>query len=62
MANTDKRKALRSWAYTMGMDCGLHGPNGLNCHYTIFATADMTADWERGKADAIALLTGQVPQ
>lgn len=39
-------------AYDYGKDCGLRGPNETNCNFRIFATRELTTEWERGKADA----------
>ena len=36
-------------AYKMGYDCGLNGANTTNCHFSLFSTAENTAEWERGK-------------
>lgn len=35
--------------YEAGMDCALSGPNPGNCHFTYFATPEMTAEWTRGR-------------
>ena len=52
-------KISKSWpkvtpeqAYKYGLDCGRHGVDPLNCHFSIFATPENTAEWERGKRDA----------
>jgi hypothetical protein len=37
------------YAYRMGHDCGLNGPNKTNCHFRIFSTREFTNEWERGK-------------
>jgi hypothetical protein len=39
-------------AYDAGVDCAKNGANTTNCHFTIFATPELTAAWERGKTDA----------
>jgi hypothetical protein len=39
--------------YRMGFDCGAHGPDVTNCHFRFFCDAEHTAEWERGKADAV---------
>ncbi|HLZ39438.1 MAG TPA: hypothetical protein VKQ11_00655 [Candidatus Sulfotelmatobacter sp.] len=38
--------------YSAGYDCGKNGPNGRNCHFGLFCTAENTREWERGKRDA----------
>ena len=35
--------------YEMGYDAGLHGPNLVNSHFSIFSTPEATREWERGK-------------
>jgi hypothetical protein len=40
------------WAYAMGRDCALNGPNQTNCHFSLFATPEQTRAWEKGKAEA----------
>lgn len=37
-------------AYNAGLDCALNGPNITNCDYRLFATKELTAAWEHGKA------------
>jgi phosphoribosyl-AMP cyclohydrolase len=37
-------------AYGLGFDCGRHGPNTTNCHFSIFASRELTDAWERGHA------------
>jgi hypothetical protein len=39
-------------AYEAGYDCEKNGANEENCHYTFFATPELTAAWERGKEAA----------
>ena len=39
-------------AYRRGWECGEHGPDMFNCHFSIFATKENTKAWERGKRDA----------
>lgn len=38
------------YAYRMGRDCAINGPNETNCDFRIFATPVCTDAWERGKA------------
>ena len=38
-------------AYLGGLDCGQHGANEHNCHFSIFSSPENTVEWERGKAD-----------
>ena len=40
------------FTYVMGHNCGQYGPNQVNSHFRLFATPELTAAWERGKADA----------
>ena len=37
-------------ARLFGYDAGRHGPNTLNCHFSIFSTPEFTRAWERGNA------------
>lgn len=39
-------------AYRAGHDCGVFGPDALNCSVRFFSRPELTAAWERGKADA----------
>lgn len=39
-------------AYERGYDCGLHGSNEQNTHFSIFQTAEFTEAWTEGKNDA----------
>ena len=39
----------QKYAYKMGVDCAIHGPNGKNCSLTIFSSAKNTKAWENGK-------------
>lgn len=39
-------------AYRMGQDYHNNGPDGINCHFTNFSKAELTAAWERGFKDA----------
>lgn len=41
-------------AYKMGQDYHNNGPDGINCHFTNFSKAELTAAWERGFKDAKA--------
>ena len=41
-------------AYVMGYNCGQYGANQVNSHFRLFATPELTAAWEQGKADAEA--------
>ena len=36
-------------AYKMGYDCGKDGPNMTNSDFRLFATQELTYEWERGK-------------
>lgn len=38
-------------AYAAGRACGLEGATLTNCHFTYFATPELTKEWERGKKD-----------
>jgi len=39
-------------AYQRGYDCGLHGSNEQNTHFSIFQSSEYTAAWMEGKDDA----------
>lgn len=41
-------------AYKRGYDCGLHGSNEQNTHFTIFQSEELTGAWSEGKDDAKA--------
>lgn len=46
------KPASQSKSYEMGYDYGLNGPNETNCDFRLFGTAQNTAEWEHGKAQA----------
>ena len=50
-AATAPRPSLED-AYRMGRDCALHGADSTNCHFALFRSPEMTAEWERGKREA----------
>lgn len=37
-----------------GYQCGRDGPNTTNCHFSIFATREMTTAWEEGNRRGLA--------
>jgi len=39
-------------AYKMGRSYHDNGPDGINCHFSVFATREQTEAWERGFSDA----------
>lgn len=39
-------------AYRRGYDCGLHGSNETNTHFSIFQSQEFTDAWSEGKEDA----------
>lgn len=39
-------------AYMRGYDCGLHGSNEQNTHFSIFQSEEIAAAWLSGKNDA----------
>lgn len=41
-----------AYAYEMGFNCGLYGPNEENCHFSIFSSPRNTRAWEDGKRAA----------
>jgi len=45
-------KPSMSYAYKMGFDCGVNGPNQKNCHFSLFSSPQGTREWEEGKQDA----------
>lgn len=54
LISTRKPNRLRAFmtkdkAYRLGFDCGLKGSNLTNSHFSIFATRELTDEWERGK-------------
>ena len=38
--------------YEMGKRFHQDGPDGINCHFTVFCTREKTDAWERGVKDA----------
>ena len=38
-------------AFKAGYDCAVHGANTSNCHLSLFATPELTKEWERGKQE-----------
>lgn len=48
------RGGAMEYAYKMGYDCALNGPNTTNCHLSLFSVRELTQEWERGKADGEA--------
>jgi hypothetical protein len=44
------KKSLQD-AYEAGKDCAINGPTETNCHFSLFASEEMTKEWERGKKD-----------
>jgi len=42
-------KRSKDFAFKMGVDCSLNGPNVQNCHFSIFSTPRNTKAWEDGK-------------
>jgi ribosome modulation factor len=51
-------------AHSFGYDAGRNKPNETNCHFSIFATPELTRAWERGKkaGDAEREAAAQGPQ
>ena len=47
-----RSKRPTDYAYRMGRDCAVNGPNTTNCHHSIFSSPESTRAWERGKRDA----------
>lgn len=39
-------------AYEMGRSFHQDGPDGINCHFTLFSTVELKDAWERGFNDA----------
>jgi hypothetical protein len=40
------------YSFNMGYDCGIHGANETNCHFSIFFSKEATHAWELGKYKA----------
>lgn len=38
-------------AYEAGKDCALNGADTDNCNFKWFATPELLAEWEKGKAE-----------
>ena len=53
LAALAKRPSLKA-AYDAGVDCARNGANTTNCDFRLFATPEMTKEWERGKRDGEA--------
>jgi hypothetical protein len=45
-------KSSVAHCYNMGYDCGMNGANTTNCNFGLFSSAENTAAWEAGKAQA----------
>jgi hypothetical protein len=43
-----ERRAERL-AFDGGYACGLHGPNTVNCHFSLFDSRDLMRAWEAGR-------------
>lgn len=43
--------------YEMGFDAGLNGANEENCHFSLFATREMTDAWTQGTKDGESIKT-----
>ncbi len=41
-------KKTKQQAYDAGRDCAKNGANTTNCHFTLFATHELTKEWQRG--------------
>ncbi len=39
-------------AYEFGRSSVIDGPDETNCHFTVFATPQLTSAWEKGAAEA----------
>ena len=39
----------RKYAFDMGVDYAKNGANQTNCDFRLFATQELTYEWERGK-------------
>lgn len=42
------------YAHRMGFDAGFGAPNTTNCHFSLFATPELTKAWEVGKREGEA--------
>jgi hypothetical protein len=38
-------------AYEAGRDCAANGASTTNCHFSFFATPELTRAWERGRRE-----------
>lgn len=45
------KKITPKEAHAMGVDCGLHGANLVNCNFKIFSSPENKKAWEHGKAE-----------
>ena len=52
------QEQLLDAAYKAGYDSAVNGPNQTNCNFRFFATPQLTASWETGRAYGNA---GKVP-
>lgn len=39
-------------AFVAGYNCSIYGANTKNCHYSLFASPELTKAWESGKEQA----------
>ncbi len=57
------RNVSTTEAFNAGYDYGLRGANTTNCHFSLFATKELTAAWEAGKrAGETDKATGATPK
>ena len=40
--------ATKEQAFDAGRDCAKNSANTTNCHFTLFATKELTKEWQRG--------------
>ena len=56
LKEANKYKGNLKICYDKGIDCAKNGANEDNCHFGLFASPEMTKEWERGNKDALKQL------
>ena len=41
-------KATKKQAFNGGYDCAKNGADTTNCHFTLFESHELTAEWQKG--------------
>lgn len=49
-------------AYAAGADYARNGATDANCHFVLFSSREMTAEWERGRDEEWAAQNANTPE